>query len=309
MNDETTHRSGYCAIVGRPNAGKSTFLNQIIGMKLAISTHKPQTTRDRILGILNRPNGQICFVDTPGLHSAKGGINKYMVRQAEAAIQDADVILWMAEVQPKTDPPLSRGMERIHQLIEATGKPWLLALNKVDRVRDKKQLLPQISRWQAAFDPPCVVPISAQDNDYTEALLDEVIARLPPGPPLFPDEFLTDRSERYLTTETIREKAILETRDELPYAVAVTVDDFDESRREDPEDPMVSIIATVHVEREGQKRIVVGERGKVIKRIAMRSRRDLRRLLGCRVYLDLFVRVTTDWSSKDARLKDLGYDV
>ena len=143
MNDETTHRSGYCAIVGRPNAGKSTFLNQIMGIKLAISTHKPQTTRDRILGILNRPNGQICFVDTPGLHSAKGGINKYMVRQAEAAIQDADVILWMAEIQPKSDNPLSKGMERIHQLIEATGKPWVLALNKVDRMQDKTKLLPR----------------------------------------------------------------------------------------------------------------------------------------------------------------------
>lgn len=306
---DTGHRSGYCAIVGRPNAGKSTLLNHLMGVKLAIATHKPQTTRDRILGILNRPHGQICFVDTPGLHNPKGGINKYMVRQAEAAILDADVILWMAEVQPKGSRALSKGMNRIHELIESSNKPWLLALNKVDRVNNKQEILPQIALWQEAFDPPCVVPISAQDGEYTGPLLDEIIARLPAGPPLFPDEFLTDRSERYLTTEVIREKAILETREELPYSVAVTVDDFDESKREDADDPLVSIIATLHVEREGQKRIVVGERGKVVKRIGMRARRDLRRLLGCRVYLDLFVRVTPDWSSKETRLRDLGYDV
>jgi GTP-binding protein Era len=301
-------RSGYCAIVGRPNAGKSTLLNRLMGLKLAIATHKPQTTRDRILGVLTRPDGQIALVDTPGLHRAEGGINRHMVRTAELALGDADMVLWMVEVDTDEVGDLSAGMHRIHGMIEASGKPWVLALNKVDKLADRARVLPWIQKWQDTFDPPVLVPISAQEGDNVEVLVEEVLQRLPEGPMLFDEETVTDRSERFLAAEIIREKAILETKEELPYSIAVTIDTFQEEQRFDPEDPVVHIQATVHVERDGQKRIVVGSRGKVIRKIGMRSRKDLRRLLGCRVYLELFVRVTKKWTHLQHHLKDFGYD-
>jgi len=301
-------RSGYCAIVGRPNAGKSTLLNRLMGLKLAIATHKPQTTRDRILGVLTRDDWQIALVDTPGLHRAEGGINRHMVKTAELALGDADVVLWMAEVDPGEVRDLSPGMHRIHQTIVASGKPWVLALNKVDKLPDRSRVLPWIQKWQETFDPPALVPMSAQEGDNVEELVAEVAKLLPVAPPMFDEETVTDRSERFLAAEIIREKAILETKEELPYSIAVTIDTFDESMRFDPEDPVISIQATVHVERDGQKRIVVGTRGKVIRKIGMRARRDLRNLLGCRVYLELFVRVTKKWTHMDARLREFGYD-
>ncbi len=301
-------RSGYCAIIGRPNAGKSTLLNRLMGLKLAIATHKPQTTRDRILGVLTRPDGQVALVDTPGLHRAEGGINRHMVKTAETALADADVVLWMVEVDTDEVGDPSAGQHRIHETIQASGRPWILALNKVDKLADRSRVLPWIQKWQDTFNPPVLVPISAQEGDNIDALLDEVLQALPEGPMLFDEETVTDRSERFLSAEIIREKAILETKEELPYSIAVTIDTFDESERENPDDPVVSIQATVHVERDGQKKIVVGTRGKVIRKIGMRSRKDLRHLLGCRVYLELFVRVTKKWTHLQHQLREFGYD-
>ena len=300
--------SGYCAIVGRPNAGKSTLLNRLMGLKLAIATHKPQTTRDRILGVLTRKEGQVALVDTPGLHRAEGGINRHMVRTAEQALGDADVVLWMVEVDTDEVRDPSPGQHKIHETITASGKPWVLALNKVDKLPDRSRLLPWIQKWQDTFDPPALVPMSAQEGDNVEALMTEVMSRLPEGPMLFDEDTITDRSERFLTAEIIREKAILETKEELPYSIAVTIDTFDESERENPDDPVISIQATVHVERDGQKRIVVGTRGKVIRKIGMRARKDLRHMLGCRVYLELFVRVTKKWTHLQHQLREFGYD-
>jgi GTP-binding protein Era len=301
-------RSGYCAIVGRPNAGKSTLLNRLTGIKLAITTHKPQTTRDRILGILHRDNAQVALVDTPGLHRPEGGMNQHMVRAAEAALGNADVVLWMAEVQKGDVRELSKGMHHIHALLEASGKPWVLGLNKTDKLRSPAEALPQIALWQSTFDPPCLVPMSAETGDNVDALVREIITRLPVGEPMFDSDSVTDRSERFLTAEIIREKAILETQEELPYSIAESIDEFDESMRFSETDPLVSIIATLHVERQGQKCIVVGKRGAVVRKIGMRARKDLRRLLECRVYLDLFVRVTPDWTRKQHQLKEFGYD-
>jgi GTP-binding protein Era len=301
-------RSGYCAIVGRPNAGKSTLLNRLVGLKLAIATHKPQTTRDRILGVLTTDDAQVVLVDTPGLHKADGGINRHMVKTAEQALSSADVVLWMVEIDTDDARPPSKGQHHIFNTIQASKKPWILALNKVDKLPDRSRVLPWLQIWQETFNPPILMPLSAQDGDNVDELLAEVCKLLPEGPMLFDKDTVTDRTERFLSAEIIREKAILETQDELPYSIAVTIDTFNEEERFNPDDPVVAIQATVHVERDGQKRIVVGTRGKVIKKIGSRSRRDLRQLLGCRVYLELFVRVTKKWTHIEHQLREFGYD-
>ena len=226
--------SGFCEFVGRRNACMSTLLTLLLGVKLAMATQKPKTTRDRILGVLTRKEGQVALVDTPGLHRAEGGINRHMVRTAEQALGDADVVLWMVEVDTDEVRDPSPGQHKIHETITASGKPWVLALNKVDKLPDRSRLLPWIQKWQDTFDPPALVPMSAQEGDNVEALMTEVMSRLPEGPMLFDEDTITDRSERFLTAEIIREKAILETKEELPYSIAVTIDTFDESERENP---------------------------------------------------------------------------
>lgn len=300
MGQSRSFRSGFAAIVGPPNVGKSTFLNQVLGFKLAITSDKPQTTRHRIQGIYNAEGLQAVFLDTPGLHQAKRALNRVMVETARAALDDVDAVIYMCDVS-------RQGMEAGRQtagVLKGLDKPALLALNKIDLLPRKDALLPLLEEaggwhpWQA------VVPISALKGDGTELIVSELARLLPEGPPLFPPEMVTDLSLRFLAAELIREKIFRLTEREVPYSVAVTIDEFLEPAEEGRP---TAISATIHVERKGQKAIIIGKQGSMIKKIGTRARKDLETLIGTPVYLDLFVRVEPKWSRQDKGLRKLGY--
>jgi GTP-binding protein Era len=299
-------RAGFCAIIGRPNVGKSTLLNRFLGEKLAVVTPKPQTTRNRILGVKNRPGAQLVFVDTPGIHKAKSSLNRYMNAQALAAAGECDVVLLLVEAPRGAarsfDP--GEGNRHIIDKLADIRRPKVLGVNKVDLVGDKSALLPlldgyaQLSRWDE------IVPLSAQTGDGVELLEDAVARRLPVSPPLFPEEMLTDRAERFLAAELIREQAFLLLKEEIPYSLAVTIESFQERAAKKD----VVIEANIHIERDSQKKIVVGEGGKMIKEIGSRARAEIGRLLSCPVHLKLFVKVSPDWTKTDGALRRLGYE-
>ncbi|MEM1022813.1 MAG: GTPase Era [Myxococcota bacterium] len=295
-------RAGFVALVGRPNVGKSTLLNRLLGQKLAPTTHKPQTTRRNLLGILNPPNGQIALLDTPGLHKAKGPLNKFMVSQAEQALEEADVLVWVLEV--RESPGLTPGNERILDQLKRTAKPVVVAMNKIDRLPDKTKLLGQLSTLQSLLGGQftAAVPISARKGKGLERLVVEMGRALPEGERLYGENALTDQSERSIASELIREKIMLELRDELPYAATVTVDGWEDRRPK-----IVRIAATVHVERQAQKAIVIGKGGERLRSIGIRAREELERFVDSPVYLDLQVKVSRDWSTNLARLDNLGY--
>jgi GTP-binding protein Era len=291
-------RAGICAIVGRPNVGKSTLLNQLCGEKVAIVTPKPQTTRNRIAGIRNVPakRAQIVFLDTPGIHAGRGALNRYMVEQAIAALDDVDVVIYLVEA---SRPPERFVLERL----AGVTRPIILVLNKIDLVKDKNELLPRIEAWTREKRFAEIIPVSAKLGDGIERVLDAVVARLPESAPLFPEDQLTDLPERFLCGELVREQVFLLTHEEVPYSTAVTVDRWQE--RDGQKDLVID--ATIHVERSSQKSILVGRGGRVIKEIGTRARAEMARLLGVPVHLKLFVRVDPDWSRSDASLKQMGY--
>jgi GTP-binding protein Era len=291
------HRSGYVAIVGRPNVGKSTLLNRIVGSKIAAVTAKPQTTRRRLLGIKTLPTAQALFVDTPGIHAARDLLNQRMVEQALQSLPDADVVLWVVEAREgpgKADRDLAARLP-------GASKPVIIALNKIDG-RPKESLLPVIAEWAALMPGRDIVPISARTGENVDTLLDIVIAGLPQGPRYYPPDELTDASEREIVAELVREKVMMATREEIPYGVAVTVDSFEEK----PEKRLAVITATIHVARASHKPIIVGERGQRIKAIGQGARSACEALLGRRVFLELFVRVQADWPRQPARLREFG---
>lgn len=294
-------RSGFVAIAGAPNAGKSTFLNQVLGFKLAITSDKPQTTRHRLLGVYNEPQAQVVFLDTPGLHQPKGGaLNKLMVETALSTLPEVDLALFMVEVGKE-------GMlagSRVAGALAKCGKPVVLALNKIDLLPRKDLLLPLLQQAASWGDWQALVPISAATGEGTAQLVRELVARLPLGEPLFGPEVFTDLSERFLAAELIREKIFRLTEREVPYAVAVTVDEFLEPAQEGM---TTAITATIHVERSGQKGIIIGKGGAMLKQIGTAARQDLERLLGGPVYLNLFVRVEPKWSLQEKGLRKLGY--
>ncbi|MFZ5584488.1 MAG: GTPase Era [Thermodesulfobacteriota bacterium] len=293
-------KSGFVAIAGAPNAGKSTFLNQVLGFKLAITSDKPQTTRHRILGVHTDERRQVVFLDTPGLHTPRRALNQRMVQTALDAMQEVDAVLFVAEASP-------RGLTEaaaVAPLVVKTGRPALLALNKVDLVSKKADLLPMLQQVDGWGRWAAVVPISALTGDGTERVLEELERLLPGDQPLFPDDMLTDLSERFLAAELIREKVFRLTEREVPYAVAVTVDEFLEPGAEGRP---TAITATIHVERQGQKAIIIGKGGAMLKKIGTAARLDLERLLGAPVFLSLFVRVEPRWSQEDKGLRKLGY--
>lgn len=295
METPQSHRSGFVALVGRPNVGKSTLLNQVIGQKIAIVTAKPQTTRTRILGIKTSDDAQIVFVDTPGLHHARNLINRRMVEAAEAALADADVIVWVVDVLE----PLTGEDRRIAERLAACRQPLCIAANKVDR-KGPSRALPLLEELGRLVPRAEIVPISALKNMNVEELLSVVRGMLPEGPPLYDSETFTDQTERMLVAEAVREQVLLQTKQELPYAVAVTIDTFEEKG------DLVVIEATIHVEREGQKRILIGTKASRIKEIGKAARIELERMLDRRVYLQLFVRVQEEWTSKAGFLRELG---
>lgn len=293
--------SGFVAIVGAPNVGKSTFLNNVLGFKLAITSDKPQTTRHRLLGVYNDPDSQIVFLDTPGLHKPMRALNKLMVRTALTTLEDVETVLFMVEASQKG---LNEG-RRVANILAESNKPTVLALNKVDLVPNKSKLLPMLEEVSSWGQWNAIAPISALNGDGAEAVLAELTGLLPEGPPIFPEDMITDLSMRFLVSELIREKVFRLTEQELPYSTAVTIDEFLDPEEEDGQ---TAISATIHVERQGQKGIVIGKGGSMLKKIGTAARQDMVRLLGGRVYLNLFVRVEPKWSRLDHGLRKLGYD-
>jgi GTP-binding protein Era len=297
-------RAGFVGLIGRPNVGKSTLLNRLLGQKLAIATSKPQTTRNRILGVKNLPGAQLVLVDTPGLHRPSGRgrtkLNAFMVGEALAALEEVESLVVI--IDAAGDAAGAKADEYVLEEVARVKKPAILAVNKVDLVRDKRKLLPQLIKWQEKHTWAAMVPISAKSGDGVDALEKEIVAMLPEGQALFPDEMLTDRAERWLAAEFIREQVFLLTREEVPYSVAVTVDAWTERAKD------VVIDATIHVEKEAQKKILVGERGRMIREIGSRARHEIGGLLDCAVHLSLFVRVDEGWTEHAATLKDFGYD-
>ena len=303
------HRSGFCAIVGRPNVGKSTLLNRLLGQKIAIVTPKPQTTRNRILGVLTLPHAQVAFLDTPGIHRAKKGLNRYMVEQALGAIEEVDVVLFLVE-PPRGDTaesmrrPPGEVEQSIVRRLRAAQKQVILGINKIDLVR-KPLLLPLIDAWNERMEFEAIVPFSALTGDGVDRLVKEVVSRLPEGPALFPPEMVTDLAERTIVAEYIREQILHHTRDEVPYGTAVVVESFDESEREGRN--LVRIHARIYVERDTQKGILIGKGGEMLKKIGTAARLEIEKFLGCRVFLGLEVEVEPRWSERRDALRRLGY--
>ena len=291
-------RSGYVAIVGRPNAGKSTLLNRIVGEKIAIVSDKPQTTRTRILGAKNYPAGQIVFVDTPGIHRPLHRMNVRMVDAAVGALGDVDAVVLVHDASSKP----GHGDEYVSKLLKKVDVPIVLALNKIDRIR-KSSLLPMIETLQAWSKFDEIVPVSAETGDGVESLERVLLAAMPEGDALFPEDFLTDQPERALVAETVREKVLQHTRDELPFSTAVVIDQFDEPARPGG---LMRVFCTIFVESESQKPIVIGRAGSMIKKIGTEAREDIERFFECKVFLDLRVKVKPDWRDDDKVLDSLG---
>jgi len=289
-------KSGFVSIIGRPNVGKSTLLNAIIGEKIVITSDKPQTTRNRIQGIHNISDGQIIFIDTPGIHSAHSRLNKGMVDVAMAAISGVDLLLLVVEATTAIDAG-------IIDVLKGITTPVILVLNKVDLLPDKSVLFDRISAWSALFPFREVVPISAGAGDGVDLLVDTISRYLPAGPQLFPDDILTDMPEKFIVAEMIREKVFRLTRDEVPYSTAVEIESFTER-----ENGVIAIQAAIVMERTTQKGIVIGKKGEMLKRIGSQSRFDIERLLGTRVFLELFVKVEENWSERPSKLREYGYE-
>jgi GTP-binding protein Era len=290
-------KSGYVSLIGRPNAGKSTLPNTMVGAKVAIVSDKPQTTRGRILGVKNYPDGQIVFVDTPGIHKPLHRLNVRMVDAAVETLREVDVVALVFDASTKP----GHGDEFVTTLLENVRMPVVLVLNKIDLVH-KAKLLPLIERVQKWRDFAAIVPVSAQTGDGIDRLEKVLLEQLPEGESLYPDDYLTDQPERTLVAETVREKILNHTRAELPFSTAVVVDKFDEEER----DRMLRLYCTIFVEHDSQKAIVIGRGGEMIKRIGTEARKDLEETLETRVFLDLRVKVNADWRNDDRALDDLG---
>ena len=289
-------RAGFVAIIGRPNSGKSTLLNRLVGQKVAIVTSKPQTTRNRIQGIVTRPEGQIVFVDTPGLHEANTMLSRQMMREVAAALEGIDVLLMMVDASrtlPHADSLLLEKGQRF-------GGKAILALNKVDLV-PKPKLLPLMDAFAKAFPFAALVPISALKGDGCKELLEEIFKELSPGEPFFPEDQITDQPERFLAGEIIREKAIDLTYHEVPHALAVVIDQFEETPK------LLRIHATLHVERDSQKKILIGHQGEMLKKIGTAARKELEALLGTKVFLAMFVKVVPDWRENIQKVRELDW--
>ncbi len=297
-NDFENFKSGFVAIVGAPNAGKSTLLNHMLGQKIAITSKKPQTTRNRILGVLDRPQAQMIFLDTPGIHRAEKLLNVRIVETALSALADADVALVMLDA---ATPNSDAENYLIHKLNEV-ATPTLLALNKIDLIL-KPELLHIIDRWSQNHAFKAIVPISAAKGDQVDTLIDTMAELLPAGPPFYPPGSLTDMSERFIAGEMIREKAFRLTGEEIPYAVAVTIDTF----KEEKNGRLIKIDATLHVERDSQKGIIIGKGGSKLKQIGEAARKEIERMVGTKVFLKLFVRVQKNWSRDAKALQRFGY--
>jgi GTP-binding protein Era len=290
-------RSGFVSLIGLPSAGKSTLLNALVGQKVAIVADKPQTTRTSIQGVLTMPGAQVVFLDTPGIHKADSPLNKRLMDTVRASVEERDLLVFVADAARHFGEEDRRAIG----LARKAQCPVLLALNKIDLLRDKRLLLPLIERYREAFDFADYLPVSAARGQGLEELRREIVTRLPEGPAYFPEDHVTDQPERFLAAELVREKVLLATRQEVPHSVAVTVDRWEET-------PAITrIYATIRVEREGQKAIVIGSGGATLKRIGSEARIEMEAIFGVKVYLDLHVRVEPGWRENPAFLDALDW--
>ncbi len=289
-------RSGYVSILGRPNVGKSTFLNAILGEKVAIVTSKPQTTRNRIIGVKTTPSAQIVFIDTPGIHKPMGRLGEFMVKEAMESLKEVDIVLLMVEPQK----PGTEETAIIDLFKQRKNLTVFLLINKIDTIR-KTELLPIIEKYNLLYPFDEIIPVSAVRGDGLDIVLGKIIDRLPEGPKYYPDDIFTDQLERFMVAEIIREKIMSLTEEEIPYSVAVEVTQWEE--KED----MIVINANIYVEKESQKGIIIGKRGAMLKAIGIASREEIEGLLNTKVYIELWVKVKKDWRKKTGTLRELGY--
>jgi GTPase len=294
---ESSFRSGYIAIIGRPNVGKSTLLNQILGEKVAIVSPKPQTTRNRVSGIRTTAASQIIFIDTPGIHQGHSLMNRRLMDTALHTLDDVDGVLWLLDAHDK----IKQEEERIAETLRGVETPVLILLNKMDLV-SKGKLLPLMGRCAQLLPDKEIVPVSALKGEGLDIVLNIVEGWLPVGPQYFTEGEHTDQSERFLASEIVREKVFLLTREEIPYGVAVTIDEFTEKEEKN----LIVIAATIHTERDSHKGILIGKHGSMLKEIGKQAREELESLLGCRIFLELFVRVDPGWTQNPQALTEMG---
>ncbi|MFQ5586833.1 MAG: GTPase Era [Thermodesulfobacteriota bacterium] len=291
-------KSGIVSIIGRPNVGKSTLLNTILGEKIVITSDKPQTTRNRALGVKHTEGGQIVFIDTPGIHSKRGLLNEYMVKVAIKTLREVNLILYMVEAEKG----IGEGDRFVVEKLKQVKTPVILCINKIDLIK-RERLLPLMEAYTGLFPFKEVVPLSALKNEGVDTLVSLLLDALPEGPRYFPEDAVTDMPERFIAAEIIREKVFRTLHKEVPYSVAVLVDAF----KEEPARNLLSIAASIYVERESQKGIIIGEGGRMLKGIGARARRDMEELFGTRVYLELIVTVKKNWTKDNRKLKEFGY--
>ncbi|MGB3729994.1 MAG: GTPase Era [Thermodesulfobacteriota bacterium] len=296
MSENAEYRSGFITVIGRPNVGKSTLINELVGEKISAVSDKPNTTRNRILGIRTLPNAQLIFLDTPGIHKPQGTLSKAMVNTALGAVQEADVIVMMVEVKE----PFGRGDSYI---IKNLSKQAILVINKIDTIK-KNEILPILeasNEFEGKFKD--IIPISAVNSDGTQELMDTIIKYLPEGPKYFPEDMITDQPERFIAAEFIREKIFTLTQQEIPYHTAVVIEEFTEM----PEKHIIKISAVIYVERPNHKGILIGKKGEMLKEIGSLARADIEKILGTKIFLELWVKVKDKWTDRENLIKEFGY--
>lgn len=296
---KSSYKSGFVTLIGRPNVGKSTLMNQVIGQKIAITSNKPQTTRNRIQTVYSEENGQIIFLDTPGIHKAKNKLGEYMVTVAERTLNEVDVILWL--VEPTTF--IGAGEQHIAETLKKVKTPVILVINKIDTVK-KEELLPVISAYQKLHDFAEIVPVSAMNGENKENLIRTIFSYLEEGPQFYDEDTITDQPERQIVAELIREKALRLLNDEIPHGIAVSIDRMKERKG----GKIMDIDATIVCERDSHKGIIIGKKGAMLKNIGMNARREIENLLDQQVNLQLWVKVRKDWRDSDMFLKNYGYN-
>lgn len=289
-------KSGFVTLIGRPNVGKSTLMNYLIGQKIAITSNKPQTTRNRIQTVLTTDEGQIVFVDTPGIHKAKNKLGEYMVNVAEKTLNEVDVVLWL--VEPTTF--IGAGEQHIAKQLQRVKTPVILVINKVDSVK-REEILPAIAAYKDIYDFADIVPVSARSGDNTDELLRVIMKYLPYGPQFYDEDTVTDQPERQIMAELIREKALHSLQDEIPHGIAVAID------RMKMQNKVMHIDATIICERDSHKGIIIGKQGSMLKKIGSTARYEIERMLDCKVNLKLWVKVKKDWRDSEFLMKNFGY--
>lgn len=296
--EKKVFKSGFISIIGRPNVGKSTFLNRVIGQKIAIMSDKPQTTRNKVQGVLTTDDAQMIFIDTPGIHKPKHKLGDFMMKIAVSSLKEVDLILFMVNAEEG----FGRGEEFILEKLSGIKTPVFLVINKIDLI-SPDMLLTIIDTYKEKYDFAEIIPISAIEGNNVERLLEQIQMRLDEGPQFYPADQVTDHPERFIVSELIREKALHLTREEVPHSLAVMIDKMESRKGKE----MIDVMATIIVERDSQKGIIIGKQGNMLKEIGMRAREDIEKLLGSKVYLELWVKVQKDWRNKAFHLRDYGF--